>query len=130
MTLTTISQADLTKNPQEVVDRVQRGEVTVVERSGQEQVVLLDPLDFRLLKLSRSARWVTMSALRKRKIPMPRLCERIWPARSASGRPPSFWACTVWNCRRGSPARDSPSPGSGFPRKEAQSEIAAALKFD
>ncbi len=50
MTLTTISQADLTKNPQEIVDRVQRGEVTVVERSGQEQVVLLDPLDFRLLQ--------------------------------------------------------------------------------
>jgi predicted HTH domain antitoxin len=50
MTRTTISQADLTKKTQEVVDRVQRGEVTVVEQSGQEQVVLLDPLDFRLLR--------------------------------------------------------------------------------
>ena len=50
MTRTTISQADLTGKTQEVVDRVQRGEVTVVEQSGQEQVVLLDPLDFRLLQ--------------------------------------------------------------------------------
>jgi predicted HTH domain antitoxin len=39
MTLTTISQADLTKDPQEVVDRMRRGEI-----------VLLDPLDFRLLQ--------------------------------------------------------------------------------
>jgi predicted HTH domain antitoxin len=50
MTRTTISQADLTKKTQEVVDRVQGGEVTVVERSGQDQIVLLDPLDFRLLQ--------------------------------------------------------------------------------
>jgi prevent-host-death family protein len=50
MTRTKISQSDLTRNPQEVVDRVQQGEVTVVESSGQEQVVLMDPLDFRLLR--------------------------------------------------------------------------------
>ena len=50
MTRTTISQADLTKKTQEVVDRVQSGEVTIVERSGQDQIVLLDPLDFRLLQ--------------------------------------------------------------------------------
>ncbi len=50
MTRTTISQADLADKTQEVVDRVQRGEVIVVERSGQEQIVLLDPLDFRLLQ--------------------------------------------------------------------------------
>ena len=50
MTRATISQSDLTRKIQEVVDRVQRGEVTVVEQSGQEQVVLLDPLDFRLLQ--------------------------------------------------------------------------------
>lgn len=50
MTRTTISQADLTKKTQEVVDRVQHGEVAIIESSGQEQVVLLDPLDFRLLR--------------------------------------------------------------------------------
>jgi predicted HTH domain antitoxin len=50
MTRTTISQADLTNKTQEVVDRVLRGEVIVVECSGQKQVVLLDPLDFRLLQ--------------------------------------------------------------------------------
>ncbi|HEX3528325.1 MAG TPA: hypothetical protein VH988_14780 [Thermoanaerobaculia bacterium] len=50
MTLTTISQADLAGKTQEVVDRVQHGEIAVVESSGHEQAVLLDPLDFRLLR--------------------------------------------------------------------------------
>ena len=50
MTRTTISQADLARKTQEVVDRVQHGEVAIIESSGQEQVVLLDPLDFRLLR--------------------------------------------------------------------------------
>lgn len=51
MTRTTISRADLARNPQEIVDRVQQGgEVAVVEDSGREQVILLDPLDFRLLR--------------------------------------------------------------------------------
>ena len=50
MTRTTISQADLARKTQEVVDRVQHGEVTIVETSGQEQAVLLDPVDFRLLQ--------------------------------------------------------------------------------
>lgn len=50
MTRTTISQTDLAKKTQEVVDRVQHGELTVVESSGHEQAILLDPLDFRLLR--------------------------------------------------------------------------------
>lgn len=50
MTLTTISQADLARKTQEVVDRVQHGEIAVVESSGHEQAVVLDPLDFRLLR--------------------------------------------------------------------------------
>jgi len=33
-----------------VVDRVQHGEVAVLETSGQELAVLLDPVDFRLLQ--------------------------------------------------------------------------------
>jgi hypothetical protein len=50
MTRTTISLMDLTKKTQEVFDHVQNGEVVVVETSGQEQAVLLNPLDFRLLR--------------------------------------------------------------------------------
>jgi len=50
MDRTTITQADLARKTQEVVDRVQHGEVAVVEASGQEQAVLLDPVDFRLLQ--------------------------------------------------------------------------------
>jgi predicted HTH domain antitoxin len=50
VTLTTISQADLARKTQEVVDRVQHGEIAVVESSGHEQAVLLDPVDFRLLR--------------------------------------------------------------------------------
>jgi predicted HTH domain antitoxin len=50
MTLTTISQSDLARKTQEVVDRVQHGEIAVVESSGHEQAVVLDPLDFRLLR--------------------------------------------------------------------------------
>jgi hypothetical protein len=50
MTRTTISPSDLAEKTQEVVDRVQHGEVAVVESFGQEQAVLLDPLDFRLLR--------------------------------------------------------------------------------
>jgi hypothetical protein len=49
MTRTTFSQADLTRRTQEVVDRAHHGEVAVIG-SGQDQVVLLDALDFRLLQ--------------------------------------------------------------------------------
>jgi len=49
MTRTTITQEDLAKKTQEMLDRVQHGEVVVVETSGKEKAVLLDPLDFRLL---------------------------------------------------------------------------------
>jgi len=50
MTRTSISQSDLVLKTQEVVDRVQHGEVAVIESLGREQVVLLDPVDFRLLE--------------------------------------------------------------------------------
>lgn len=49
MTRTTISQSDLAKRTQEVVDRVQQGEMAVVESSGKDLAILLDPTDFRLL---------------------------------------------------------------------------------
>jgi prevent-host-death family protein len=50
MTRTTITQADLARKTQEVFDRARHGEVTVVKTAGEEQVVLLDALDFRLLQ--------------------------------------------------------------------------------
>ncbi len=42
MTRTTISQPDLARKPQEVVDKVQHGSVVVVESLGREQVILLE----------------------------------------------------------------------------------------
>jgi len=50
MTRTTVSQAYLAKNTEEVIDRVRHGEAVVVEYRGREQMVVLDPLDLRLLK--------------------------------------------------------------------------------
>lgn len=48
--MTTVSQADLTEKTQEVIDRVQHGEVVVVESCGSAQVAVLDLLDLRLLR--------------------------------------------------------------------------------
>ena len=50
MTRTIISPADLSQRTGEILDRVQEGELAVVERGGQERIVLLDALDFRLLQ--------------------------------------------------------------------------------
>jgi hypothetical protein len=48
--MTRISPADLAQRTDEIMDRVRRGELTVLEGSGHEQIVLLDALDFRLLR--------------------------------------------------------------------------------
>ena len=50
MTKTVISQADLEDRAREIVERIRHGEMAVVESSGEEQVVLLDAADFRLLQ--------------------------------------------------------------------------------
>jgi predicted HTH domain antitoxin len=50
MTRSTILRADLSEKTREMVDRLHHGGMAVVEDSGQEQAVLLDPLDFRLLR--------------------------------------------------------------------------------
>ncbi len=49
MIRTVISQTDLEDKTREIVDRVRHGEMAVVETSGEEQIVLLDATDFRLL---------------------------------------------------------------------------------
>jgi len=50
MTKTVISQTDLEGKAREIVERIRHGEMAVVESSGEEQVVLLDAADFRLLQ--------------------------------------------------------------------------------
>ncbi|HEX7185619.1 MAG TPA: hypothetical protein VF756_27590 [Thermoanaerobaculia bacterium] len=50
MTRTTISQTDLAHGTPEILERVHRGEMVVLERDGKEQIVLLDILDYRLLR--------------------------------------------------------------------------------
>ena len=45
-----ISRTDLARRTREVVDRVQRGQMVVVKSYGEEQVVLLDVVDYRILK--------------------------------------------------------------------------------
>ncbi|MFL6289653.1 MAG: type II toxin-antitoxin system prevent-host-death family antitoxin [Thermoanaerobaculia bacterium] len=50
MTRNIISPADLRDKAREIVERVRHGEMAVVESSGEEQVVLLDAADFRLLQ--------------------------------------------------------------------------------
>jgi hypothetical protein len=50
MTRTIISPLDLSERTGEILDRVQEGELAIVESGGQERIVLLDALDFRLLR--------------------------------------------------------------------------------
>ncbi len=50
MTRTIISPSDLSQRTLEILDRVHEGELAVVESGGQERIVLLDALDYRLLR--------------------------------------------------------------------------------
>lgn len=50
MTRTVISQTDLQDRTCEIFERVRHGEMAVVESTGEEQIVLLDAADFRLLR--------------------------------------------------------------------------------
>ncbi len=49
MTRTIISPSDLSQRTREILDRVQEGELAVVASGGEERIVLLDALDYRLL---------------------------------------------------------------------------------
>lgn len=46
----TISRTDLARKTREIVDQVQRGNPVVVESYGEEQIVLLDIGDYRILQ--------------------------------------------------------------------------------
>lgn len=50
MTRTIFSPADLSQRTREILDRVQEGELAVVASGGEERIVLLDALDYRLLR--------------------------------------------------------------------------------
>ncbi len=50
MTRTIISPSDLSQRTREILDRVQQGALAVVASEGAERIVLLDALDFRLLR--------------------------------------------------------------------------------
>jgi predicted HTH domain antitoxin len=50
MTRTIITPSDLSHRTREILDRVQQGELAVVASEGTERIVLLDALDFRLLR--------------------------------------------------------------------------------
>jgi predicted HTH domain antitoxin len=50
MTRTIISPADLSHRTREILDRVLEGEIAIVASGGEERIVLLDALDYRLLR--------------------------------------------------------------------------------
>lgn len=50
MTRTIISPSDLSQRTGEILDRVHEGELAVVASGGEERIVLLDALDYRLLR--------------------------------------------------------------------------------
>jgi len=46
----TFSRTDLTRRTREILELVRKGQPAVIESYGEEQAVLLDPLDYRLLQ--------------------------------------------------------------------------------
>jgi prevent-host-death family protein len=46
----TISKTDLARRTRQVVDRVRRGDTLIVESYGEEQVVVMDVIDYRILR--------------------------------------------------------------------------------
>jgi prevent-host-death family protein len=48
--LSTISKTDLARRTRHVVDRARRGDTIIVESYGEEQVVVMDAVDYRILR--------------------------------------------------------------------------------
>jgi predicted HTH domain antitoxin len=46
----TISRTDLARNTREIVDQVRKGHTIFVQSYGEDQIVLLDLLDYKILK--------------------------------------------------------------------------------
>lgn len=47
--MVTISRTDLARNTREIVDQVRHGQTVTVQSYGEDQIVLVDALDFRVL---------------------------------------------------------------------------------
>lgn len=50
MQVTTISRTDLARNTREIVDQVRKGQTIFVQSYGEDQIVLLDLVDYKILK--------------------------------------------------------------------------------
>jgi len=50
--LVTVSKTDLARNTREIVERVRSGQTIIIKSYGEEQIVLLDALDYRIMKAS------------------------------------------------------------------------------
>lgn len=48
--LNTINRTDLARRTRQMMERVRRGDTLIVESYGEEQVVLIDALDYRLMR--------------------------------------------------------------------------------
>ena len=46
----TINKTDLARRTRQIVDRVRRGDTLIVESYGEEQVVMMDVIDYRILR--------------------------------------------------------------------------------
>jgi predicted HTH domain antitoxin len=128
MVETTLSQEELARKMSEIVERVQHGELAVVESFGKEQVVLLDALDFRLLRvlaacaadagsLAEDIRPAEVEAVRDY------LAEKISLGKAAELLHLSRFELMDHFQRLGVPLRSGPAT-----LQEARAEVAAALK--
>lgn len=50
MSVTTISRTDLARNTREIVDQVRKGQTVFLQSYGEDQIVLLDVFDYKILK--------------------------------------------------------------------------------
>lgn len=46
----TVSRTELARNTREIVEQVRKGETVVVQSYGEEQVILMDTFDYKLLR--------------------------------------------------------------------------------
>lgn len=53
--MVTISRTDLARRTRQIIDEVQRGQMVIVERYGEEQIVLLDAVDYHILMAAAEA---------------------------------------------------------------------------
>ena len=130
MTRTMVSQADLSEKTQEVVDRVRHGEVAIVERSGQEQAVLLDPLDFRLLQALARCAIVEKERGPEADDPDVSALRRYLAGKISLGKASDLLGLNRFDLqerflRLGLPLRLGPAT-----LDEARADVVAALKFD